>query len=183
MLPFLPLLLVSAAFQLEHFFGSLDKGRNPIQLMFWKNGLLIFCLLWLAVFSVVVLIAQSDSFGDVKRSAEFLKTLPANAVIYSDEVPKTQFWSGRKVRFIQLPFKPNAGDYIIYHSFYTARLGVVDMELRARHAAVQVHSEESMVVPLLTDIMSDPSLQNRIVSTAYRFQPQFFVSSIYQVNK
>jgi len=40
-----------------------------------------------------------------------------------------------------------------------------------------------MVVPLLTDIMQDPALQNRVEATAYRFVPQFFVSLVYQTTK
>jgi hypothetical protein len=183
MLPFLPLLLVACGFQLETFVESLGSKQGSLKMMFWRNGLLIACILWLFVFSITALVGLADSFGDVKRSAEFLKTLPPNAVIYSDEVPKTQYWSGRKVRYLQLPFRPNPGDYVIYHSFYTARLGFVDQDLRARHSAVPLHSDESMVVPLLTDVMSDQALQNRIVSTAYRFQPQFFSSLVYQIGK
>jgi len=184
MMPFLPILLVAAAYQLETFLKSLKERRGSLKAMLWKNGILAFCLLYLAVFSAAVLLCQNDSFGDIKRSAEFLKTLPKDAVIYTDEVPKTQYWSGRKVTLIdysQKPFAPNRGDYVILHSFYSPRITVLDTNLKERFGAEGLRSEESMVVPLLTDIMKDPSLQNRIGATALRFQPQFFISVVYEI--
>jgi hypothetical protein len=39
-----------------------------------------------------------------------------------------------------------------------------------------------MVVPLLTDLMEDQKLQNRVGATAFRFQPQFFTTLIYRVD-
>lgn len=183
MLPFLPLLLVAAGFQLETFVKSLGEKKGSFRAMFWKNGLLSLGLVWLALFSGAVLICQSDSFGDIKRSSGYLRTLPDNAVIYSDEAPKTQYWSGRKVRPLMLPFKPGPGDYVVYHSFYTPRLNAVEQFLQERHQVLLVDRQESMVVPLLTDVMSDPRLQNRIASTAFRFQPQFFKSVVYRIQK
>ena len=81
-MPFLPLLLLAAGYQLEMFFESLDKQKGHVRLMVWKNGLLTLCLSWMALFSAGVLISQYDSFGDIKRSSEYLKTLPDKALIY-----------------------------------------------------------------------------------------------------
>ena len=126
-------------------------------------------------------ISQNDSFGDVKRSAEFLKTLPAEAVIYSDEIPKTQFWSGKKIRLVTLPFNPEPGSYVLLHSFYTPRLGFVDQHMREGLGGRVIHQESSMVVPLLTDVMEDAGLQNRCEATAFRFEPQFFTTFAYHM--
>jgi hypothetical protein len=188
MLPFLPLLLLAAGYQLESFFESLENHRGTIHHMLWKNGLLSFCLAWLALYSSAVLIAQHDSFGDIKRSAEFLKTLPAEAVIYTDEVPKTQFWSGRKVILMSYlyenkRFVPKAGDYVILHSFYLPRIDTLGRYFSDTHDAQLIHEDNSMVTPLLTDVMEDPDLQNRIMATAFRFKPQFFSSQIYAIRK
>jgi hypothetical protein len=188
MLPFLPLVLVAAGFHLEIFFKSLDVKNHPVRVLFMKNGLLTFCLGWSILFSATVLMAQFDSFGDIKRSAEFLKTLPPNAVIYSDEVPKTQYWSGRKVRLLPYltenrSFDPQPGEYAVLHSFYTPRIGFVDRNMREKHGAVVIRVNDSMVVPLLTDTMADPALQNRTTATAFRFQPQFFKSYVYRIEE
>ena len=186
MLPFLPLLLVAAGFHLEHFFESLDKNTGFIKKMFWRNGILSLCLVWLALFTAAALIAQEDSFGDIKRSSEFLKTIPAEAVIYSDEVPKTRYWSGRKITLMpylaeNTQFVPKPDDYIVLHSFYVPRIGYAERHLMEKYRAELLHDEQSMVVPLLTDIMEEPSLQNRTASTAFRFTPQFFKSRVYHI--
>jgi hypothetical protein len=187
MLPFLPLILTAAGYQIETFFKSLGPARSWVPIL-WKNGLVTLCLLWLALFSAAMFMAQNDSFGDIKRSSEFLKTLPADAVIYSDEVPKTQFWSGRKVVLMpylveNTQFNPRPGDYIVLHSFYIPRLWAVDRFLTDRHAVEVLKDEPSMVVPLLTDVMEKPELQNRVEATAFRFAPQFFRSRVYRVRK
>jgi hypothetical protein len=188
MLPFLPLLLLAAGFHLETFFQSLDQKPGSVRVMFMKNGLLTLCLSWLALFSAAVLISQNDSFGDIKRSSEFLKTLPKEAVIYSDEVPKTQYWSGRKVTLMpyleeNTQFNPKPGDYVVLHSFYIPRINFVDHHLVEKHNAAAIHEDSSMVVPLLTDVMEEPSLQNRTASAAFRFIPQFFRSRVYEIRK
>ncbi len=183
MLPFLPVILVAAGYHLETFLEQWRSQSTPLRMMLWKNGLITLCLCFSALYSSGVLIGQYDSFGDIKRSAEFLKTLPRDAVIYSDEIPKTQYWSGRSLRLLTLPFNPQPGDYLVLHSFYTQRLRFVDENLWGRHGAVQLRQDHSMVVPLLTDLMEDPSMQNRTVSTAYRFQPQFFLSLVYRIAK
>ena len=188
MLPFLPLLLLAAGYHLEVFFGSLEKHQGTVRLVFWRNGLVALVLGWSALFSTAVLISQNDSFGDIKRSSEFLKTLPPNAVIYSDEVPKTQYWSGRPVSLMPFlyentPFVPQSGDYVVVHSFYTPRLSFFDRHLVEAFGAQAIHEEVSTVIPLLTDIMEDPSLQNRTAATAFRFTPQYFRSRVYCIRK
>jgi hypothetical protein len=186
MMPFLPLLLLAAGFHLETFFESLDKSSGAVRILLMKNGLLTLCLAWLFLYSAAVLISQNDSFGDIKRSSEFLKNLPADAVIYSDEVPKTQYWSGRKITLMpylveNTQFKPKPGDYIVLHSFYIPRLNNVDHHLVQDDGAEAIYEDQSMVVPLLTDVMEDPSLQNRTASAAYRFVSQFFRSRVYHI--
>jgi hypothetical protein len=188
MLPFLPLLVLAAGYQLESFFDSLERHRGTVRLMFWRNGLLTFCLSWLALFSSAVLMGTNDSFGDIKRSSEFLKNLAPNVLIYSDEVPKTDYWSGRKAVLMpylyqNTQFVPKPGDILVLHSFYIPRINDVDRHLTEVHDAKLLHEEMSMVVPLLTDLMEDPALQNRTTSTAFRFKPQFFRSRVYLIRK
>lgn len=185
MMPFLPVLIVAAGYQLETFFEGLSHPKTSVGYHLVKNGLLAIILLYSAIFSAAAIGNLSDSFGDIKRSAEFLKTLPANAVIYSDELPKTQYWAGRPVRLLdysQHPFSPEKGDYVILHSFYTQRLATVNENMVSRFGAQAIHSDTSLVIPILTDLMEDPRLQNRTQATAYRFEPQFFTSLVYRID-
>jgi hypothetical protein len=183
LLLFLPLFLVSAGYELETLFLEWKKKRGDLQAMILKNGLLTFGLLYQALFSMVVIAYQTDSFGDIRRSGEFLKTLPPNAVIYSDELPKTYYWAGRPIQPLILPFNPQPGDYLLLHSFYTPRLGFVDETLKARHGAEILYTNQSSVVPLLTDVMMEPSVQNRVAATGFRFQTQTFESVLYQMRR
>jgi hypothetical protein len=184
LMPFLPILVVAAGYQLETFLNQLKYPPNSMPYHFIKNGLLAVTLLYSAVFSSAAIGGQMDSFGDIKRSAEFLKTLPANAVIYSDEIPKTQYWAGRTVTLLdysQKPFMPHPGEYVILHSFYTPRINAVGDNMTARFGAALIHVDNSVVEPVMTDLMQDPHLQNRILATNYRFDPQFFTSVVYEI--
>lgn len=188
MLPFTALVLLAAGYQLESFFGSLDRTLRPVRWHFLRNLTLVGVLTWMALYSSATVLAQRDSFGDIRRSSEFLAGLPADAKIYSDEVPKTQFWSGKKVELMHhlvenTTFKPKPGDYVVLHSFYSPRLRHMEQTMRDKFGVVQLHSSRSMVVPLLTDIMEDPKLQNRLKATAYRFEPQFFTSKVYRTTR
>ncbi len=183
LLPFLPLVAVAAGYQLDLFFIRWKEPHRPIYKLLLKNTLLTVMLAWSVIYSAAVIIAQYDSFGDIKRSAEYLNTLPPDAVIYSDEIPKTQYWSGRNPILVTLPFNPPKGAYVALHSFYTDRLSFVDVNMRERLGAVVLRQDKSMVVPLLTDLMEDPTLQNRFEATAFRFRPQFFTSLIYHIEK
>jgi hypothetical protein len=185
MMPFLPILIVAAGYQLETFFNGLQHPKDSMMHHLIKNGVLSLTLLYSAAFSSAAIGGQTDSFGDIKRSAEFLKSLPANAVIYSDELPKTDYWAGRTVLpldYSQKPFVPLRGEYVILHSFYTPRINAVGQTMASRFGAVLIHSDNSTVVPVMTDLMQDFKLQNRVQAVSYRFDPQFFESVVYRID-
>ena len=83
----------------------------------------------------------------------------------------------------RIPFKPNPGDYLILHSFYRPRINLMEDNLKGKHGAEVIHREESMVVPLTTDVMQDALFQNRPGAVGFRFDPQFFTSVVYQVKR
>jgi hypothetical protein len=179
-------LVIAAGVHLETFIQRLEQSKTSMFYHFVKNGLIAVTILYSALFSSAAIICQHDSFGDIKRSAEFLKTLPADAVIYSDEIPKTQYWAERPVRLLdysQKPFIPNSGDYVILHSFYTPRINTVGENMISRFGAVLIHDDGSSVTPVLTDLMQNFSLQNHVSAAAYRFEPQFFASVVYQIRR
>ncbi|HET9869252.1 MAG TPA: glycosyltransferase family 39 protein [bacterium] len=180
---FLPFFLVGSGYEMETLYLEWRKKRGTLPALFLKNGLLAAGLAYQAFFSMVAIAYQTDSFGDLRRSGEFLKTLPAGAVIYSDEVPKTHYWAGREIQPQVLPFRPRPGDYLVLHSFYTPRLGFVDRTLRDKFGAEVVYANFSSVVPLLTDLMADPAVQNRVAATGFRFQTQTFESVVYRIGR
>jgi hypothetical protein len=136
------------------------------------------------VFAIAVLVVQRDSFGDLRRNAEFLRFLPADARVFSDEIIKTSFWSGRPLEFWD-PSQQNlrSGDFLVFHTFYTPRLSWLENTLHENHQLEPVRSDGSYVVPLLTDLMEDPALQNRPRAVSYRFEPQIFNTRMYRVVK
>jgi len=181
LLPFLPLFVVGAGFEVECFFRERLKKWGDLKVLLTKNALLCLVLVLQVFFSFSALLYQRDSFGDIRRSAEFVKSLPPGAVLYSDEVPKTQYWSGREIRPITYPFEPSPGVYVILHSFYTNRLLFVSGHLRDKYGAQIIYENHSQVMPLLTDVMEDLSLQNRPRATSHRFEWQFFRSVVYEI--
>jgi hypothetical protein len=72
---------------------------------------------------------------------------------------------------------------VILHSFYTPRINSVGETMIGRFGAVLIHADNSTVVPLMTDLMQDFNLQNRIPATSYRFDPQFFQSVVYRIGQ
>ncbi|MGH7739053.1 MAG: ArnT family glycosyltransferase [bacterium] len=184
LLIFLPIFLVAAGYELEVLYLDWKKSRGKTPAMVLKNGLLTLGLIYQVLFSMVVIADQTDSFGDIRRSGEYLKSLPPQAVIYSDELPKTEYWAGREIKPLILPFNPRPGDYLLLHSFYTPRLvGFVNQTLLDRFGAEVLYTNNSSVVPLLTDVMTDPSVQNRVAATGFRFQPQNFESVLYRIRR
>jgi hypothetical protein len=183
LLPFLPLFVVGAGFEVESFFRERLKKWGDLRVLLTKNALLCLVLILQVLFSFSALLDQRDSFGDIRRSAEFLKTLPPGAAVYSDEIPKTQYWSGREIQPITYPFEPSPGVYVVLHSFYTNRLLFVSGHLRDKYGAEILYENHSQVMPLLTDVMEDLSLQNRPRATSHRFEWQYFRSVVYQIPK
>ncbi len=182
LLLFLPAIALLAAYKLE----TMEVGwrlRCPEMGVLLRRNLLAAAMLGtLLVFSIAVLVLQRDSFGDLRRNAEALRALPADAVIYSDEQFKTSYLAGRPLR----PWTPElrslqVGDHLVFHTFNTPRLRFLLETLATGYELVPLRVDASFTVPLLTDLMMDKADQNRAGATAHRFEAQRFKTHLFRV--
>jgi hypothetical protein len=179
---FLPAVCVFAALKLQSLEDAWRMRCTETNMLLRRNGLAGLMLCFLAIFSIAVLVLQKDAFGDVFRSAQYLKTLPPKSVIYSDEQFKTEYFSKRTVSVWNSEIRRlNPGDYLVFHTLYTPRLNWLEQTLRRHFEMELVHQDTSYVVPLLTDLMMDPKLQNRSQAVSSRFEAQYFETKIFRV--
>jgi hypothetical protein len=182
LLLFLPAVCVLAGLKLQKMEDAWRLRCSENGLLMRRNGLAALMLGFLAVFSTAVLVLQKDAFGDVSRNAQYLKTLPSNAVVYSDEQIKTEYVSKRPIHVWSSETRNlNPGDFLVFHTFNTPRLWWLEQTLTRHFEMELVHQDTSYVVPLLTDLMMDPQFQNRAQATARRFETQYFETKIYRI--
>jgi hypothetical protein len=182
LLLFLPAVCALAGLKLQKMEDAWRLRCSENGLLMRRNGLAALMLGFLAVFSTAVLVLQKDAFGDVSRNAQYLKTLPSNAVVYSDEQIKTEYVSKRPIRVWNSEIRNlNPGDFLVFHTFNTPRLWWLEQTLTRHFEMELVHQDISYVVPLLTDLMMDPRLQNREQAVTRRFETQYFETKIYRI--
>jgi hypothetical protein len=173
-LPFIPLWILLSAIGFQKMSDAWDRRFKGKRGMLFKNGIALVALSVEIVFSLACLTFQRDSFVDLKRGAEYLRRLPMNARVLSDEIPKTKYWARREV----LPWMPETiletGSYLVIHSFYTKRDQLLVNRLREIRGAETLFLEESYVTPLLSDLMEDANVQNRPSLIGRRFETQCF---------
>jgi hypothetical protein len=184
LLVFLPAVCILAALKLQNMETAWKTRYSEMDVLVRRNGLAAMMLGFLIVFSCAVLVFQKDSFGDVVRSARYLSTLPSDAVVYSDEQFKTEYTSNRTVRVWAPQVRDiRPGDYLVFHTFNTPRLNVLEKTLNLHFKMEIAYQDYSYVLPLLTDLMMDPQLQNRPQAASVRFEPQYFETRVYRVVK
>jgi len=181
LLPFLPGVCILAALKFETLTQTWENHHGAWGGMWRRNALASLVLMYLMVFSVGVLVVQRDAFGDLKRNAEYLRLMPAETVTYTDEQFKTEYWSGRKVRI----WDPGGerlrkGDLLVFHTLYTPRLNRLEESLFRNHRLEVIRRDQSSLLPLLTDLMMDPDLQNRATAVSRRAEAQYFETVTYR---
>jgi len=181
LLPFLPGVCILAALKFETWTQTWENHHGAWGGMWRRNTLASLVLMYLMVFSVAVLVVQRDAFGDLKRNAEYLRLMPAEAVIYTDEQFKTEYWSGLNVRI----WNPGGerlhqGDLLVFHTLYTPRLNRLEEALFRNHRLEIIRRDQSSLLPLLTDLMMDPQLQNRAEAASRRADAQYFETVTYR---
>lgn len=166
-LEIVPLFLILAGLGID----SLNRRRG--------KSLLATCLIISFLFSICVLGFQRDMFGDIKRSALYVKENLSQERIFSDEYVKTAFWSGSEIE-IYGQEKIESGSYLVLHSFYTD----LDREiafLEARYRIEPIYTTNSSIRPLLPDIMSSPPLTHHPGWIIFKYYRQNFKSIIVKV--
>lgn len=177
--PFVPLALILAAV------GIVNVEMRFSQ--FLARVVFGVCVVYSLVFLVAVLHYQRDSFGDVKRSSLFIKENLSGKEVFTDELVKTNFWTGRELYFwAGKSFSPidtsnlRKGDYVVLHSFYTKDIPKVLNHLNKRFRVYHVYRSESRIVPLLgDDIIMVTSNSPQVFNQ--RFTPQDFESVIIEL--
>lgn len=170
-----PFSLVVAAYGLETF-------RFRIKRIDLSVVLLILCLLFSAGFSVVALRASRDSFGDVKRTAHFVRDNIKKGQVFSDEIMKTGWWAQRPLIAYseqnKKRLRPN--DYIVLHSWGGTNIPLELSYLRRRFDIEIIHEEKAEVTPILADdILSRGA--NAPVVAEHRFEKQKFLALVIKI--
>lgn len=158
----------------------------------WVGPVSIFLCLTVGIgFSLFTLHASRDSFGDVIRSAHYVRDHCApDRRVYSDELLKTGFWAKRRI----MGYNPRssgqlrAGDLVLLHSWHH-NLETESARLNRRFTTTIVHREPSTLIPILADDIVDWSGRrlnrraNDPVVWGQRFQRQHFESRLIELGE
>ncbi len=118
---------------------------------------LVVCLAASIAFTALVLCWSRDTFGDIKRSAEYIKDHHLDRRMYASERYKTKFWSGRKdlLGYTQSSrFSVQSGDLVLLVGWHT-NLNREFRDLNRRFESEVIHREEADIIPLLADDIVD----------------------------
>jgi 4-amino-4-deoxy-L-arabinose transferase-like glycosyltransferase len=160
--------------------------------------ILLYSLAW----TTATLLLQRDAWGDLKRSAEFCRTLPPQARIFSNEVyrpgmpaVKMTFWAGRAILAFDGSQAPAAGDYVCLHSAYsgglkpypalipTVPLGEQIAAFKKQYNCSEVKMFRSSLTPILPDIMEAPGTHPNPAWWLFRYTRQDFVTVILRIDQ
>lgn len=172
-----PLSIVIAAFGIETFRWKIKKIRVSVII-------LALCLLFSTGFSIVALRYSRDSFGDVKRTALFLRDHLKKGRVFSDEILKTGWWAKRPLiaysKNNKRRLRPN--DYVVLHSWGGTNIPLELAYLRRRFDIEIIHEEKAEVIPILADdILSRGA--NAPVVAHHRFEKQKFLALVIKLLK
>lgn len=190
MLPVLLLLLPFAG----HAAAALeDRARGRVWPERLHAALLVAVLLYGIGFGVVAVSLQRHAFGDIKTASRFAAPLQTGGTIYTNEVYrpgmdgiKVRFWSGREVKLltpemIHTPGALTGEDLIIWSSAYGGYDGYqyVMTRLMQDHGFFPAKEFNSVIVPMLPDIMEMPGTSQNPIALAFRYHPQEFFTVVF----
>lgn len=173
----IPFSLVVAAYGLETFRVRVFRVRLSVVF-------LIICLLFSAGFSVHALRCSRDSFGDVKRTALFIRDRlpPGGGRVWTDETVKTGWWAKRPLRgyVTRNRHEVRPGDYVVLHSWGGTNIPRELAYLR-RHFQIEItHEERAEVVPILADDILSRGANSPVVAH-HRFEKQKFQALVIKI--
>ncbi|MBD3181295.1 hypothetical protein GF312_03320 [Candidatus Poribacteria bacterium] len=156
MFPIVVLMIIFSGYGISNITG--DKLRKAF---------FSICMVTSLAFTVIVLIYSRATFEDIRYSAYFIRdNVPVNAKIFSTELGKTRFWSGRKIDKYNRE-KLNSGDYVMLQNIYTD----FDWELKYlkdHYKTDIIYYKSGVVIPLLADEMYMRSFKRRDGTIGYR---------------
>jgi len=157
--------------------------------------LILASFIYIVALGFAVLYFQKDSFGDLKRSAKFLKSVEPNAIIFSNEnnysLPsciKDKYWSGREVSLLTDEYILGdksfpQGSYLCLHSAYGGlkNFSLLLMEFEKRYNLEEVYSSQSTIIPIFPDIMQEPFFHQNPLALTVKYNKQTFYSYVFKV--
>jgi len=170
----------------------IDEKRLKIVI---RYILIILSFTYIIILGLAVLYFQRDAFGDLRRAAEFLKSVESNAIIFSNEnnhtLPaciKDKFWSERKVELLTDDyifgdkFLPG-GSYLCLHSAYGGlnNFGALLMTLKKRYTLEEIYSTQSVIYPIFPDIMQEPYFHQNPLALTVKYTKQTFYSYVFRI--
>ncbi len=190
MMPLLPIIVALAAVGfvwLEHIVAN----RR------WIYSLaLMASVIYLAVFSLAVLVLQREAFGDQREAAEFIRAqVPMDTPVYANErygsftdlgSVKFSFWSGRRVSTILSADQPlEAGAVLALGTAYGGdeAVGAMMQALSERYTLQPLTPQpfRSQLTPLMDDIMTNPMFNQNPLAWVMRYVPQHFATQLFVV--
>ena len=163
-LPLLPLFLILAG-----------EGINKVK----SSSLwMVLCLIFSLALTFLSLIYQRDTFGDIRRTAEWVRENFKKQCVYSDEYWKTQFWSGKEIK--KWERKGEKGDILILHSGYSNLREEIEYLKKNYHFSL-LYRTHSRILPLLPDIINPPFLSNSPYWMIKKYTFQKFQSMVVRI--
>ena len=170
-MPLFPLAMILAAYGIT----SLKRER----------AVLVVLLSISIAASGAVLYLQRDSFGDIKRAAEWVRfNVRPQARLYASDIGgyKTIFWARRPVEVLSPETALRTGDYLVLNSFYVS-ISETEERLGEEFNFERLYETTSTVVPLLPDITNPAGYTNALGWKLVRFKKNEFKSVVVKIGE
>ena len=183
LLPLLPFVALFAGWGIEAIRQRLGERKRIFKILLFVlivNGL---------GFGLTCVFIQRESFADLKDAANFMKSLPADAVIYSNETykdlgpVKMRYWSQRDILPMDDLKDIPAGSVVSITSAYGGMSSFMQIKrlMHEIYRAEILAQFDSSLVPLLPDIMQEPISHQNPLALTFRYSRQRFQTIVYQI--
>lgn len=183
LLPLLPFVVIFAGR------GAMELKKRWAHIPALWSCLMFITVVYSLGLGMSSLFLQRDSFGDLKDAALFVKELPPELTIYSNETykdlgaVKMRFWSGREIKPLTNPDSIPPGSVVCITSAYGGMKYFTPMRsyLTRNRSARSLAIFEGRIVPILPDIMQEPDSHQNPLALTFRYVPQKFRTEVFLI--
>ena len=160
----------------------------------WRNGvgfkiLFVVTILYPLLFGLGSLFLQRETFSDLKEAALYVKKLPKETMVYSNETykdigpVKMRYWSGREILHYSGEMELPSGAVLCLSSSYGGLQGFTQVRqwLEKEYGPERLAYFEASVVPLLPEVMQEPFSHQNPLALTFRYTPQYFRTEVYRI--
>ncbi len=166
------LLFVEVAAGIERFADRAPKFLSKVLIAASITGSVLFAM--------VALYYQRDTFGDIRRTGEYIRSNLPGSRVFSNDQFKESYYTGSKV-FRYVPHRVyRSDDIIVLHSFYSHDLDEQVQLLAAGYRIQELFRTDSVVVPLLANTIITQGSNTPAVASRL-FQAQEFTSIVLRI--